>query len=129
MRMHRLEVDMNLITECFDQYYTAITQQLLNADFDLNQIRYFLPVAALSIAMSAETTSIFQTFSCMLSKSPSHMLKRIDVFKISRMTGIDAFKVTTGLKVIAPVLTQAYTNIHNAQNQTPNRPLSEQGIH
>lgn len=99
---------MNLITQCFEESYTEITQKLYNANYTIEEINKFLPAALAGITISSAKTSIYQTFAGLASNKPTETLKVIDIFSISRETGINVINVAIGLRSIAPILVKAF---------------------
>lgn len=100
---------MNLINECFDEHGSALSKILQDAGFSIDQADNFLPEAALGIVESILKTSVFQTFSPLLSDYPCKSKITIDINTIAKKLDMSSGQVTSGLHAIAPILLQIYS--------------------
>lgn len=100
---------MNLIKEYFEEHNGDLTNSLISAEFTTDQARLFLPEAATGLFESCQKTSIFETVACLFSTTPYQLPASIDVGAIAKNSGMNLVKVTDGLRAIAPVLLDAFT--------------------
>lgn len=101
---------MNAIKECFKEYQDDFTENLLRANFSLDEAMMFLPAACSGILKSSKSVGISQTMQILLADRPHQLLKKLDVPIIARNSEISFFQVTTGLQAIAPTLFQAFSD-------------------
>lgn len=100
---------MHLINQCFDEHGSILSKILQDAGFSIDQADNFLPEAALGIVESILRTSVFQTFSPLLSDYPSKSKITIDINTIAKKLDMSSGQVTSGLHAIAPILLRIYS--------------------
>lgn len=108
---------MDLIEQCFIEHNKVLLKRLIAADFTIQEAKLLLPEIELALYISSRRTSEFQTIARLFSKFPYEMSKSVNVDALVMKVGIDAVKVASGLRAIAPLLLQVYAEINHKRAQ------------
>ena len=103
---------MNFITACFEEYDSALSELLKSAGFSADDTVIFLPEASSEILNAFKHKDIEQILAAFGATEPTRFLDAVNMNAIAVKAGMSIDKVKSGLKTIAPVITQAFK--HNS---------------
>lgn len=85
-------------------------EQLQVAGFTTEQVFQFLPAVASGILKAFQHKEIEEIIATMGIDEPTKLLGTVNVSAIAQNTDMSAYQVTTGFKVIMPVMARAFLN-------------------
>ena len=100
---------MDFINNCFNEYRSSFTKKLEDVEISGNVADEFLSETADRLLYIIKTAPLEKTIQILLSDTPSRLLNSIDTDAMAIRMDMSSEQVTSGLRSIAPVMTQVFT--------------------
>lgn len=99
---------MDFINNCFEEYRSSFTKKLEDVDISGDASNEFLSETAARLMYIIKTAPLEKTIQILLSDKPSRLLELIDADAMAIKMNMSAKQVTSGLRSIAPVMSQVF---------------------
>lgn len=100
---------MDFINNCFEEYRSSFTKKLEDVEISGDASNAFLSETAARLLYIIKTAPLEKTIQILLSDKPSRLLKLIDADAMAIKMNMSAEQVTSGLRSIAPVMSQVFS--------------------